>query len=272
VQEALKRSMLGRALMSASGSFLPGMSTYLLKLGPGNLGADAEEIDLRIAASFPAYSVRIRLQDIALLIADGLTARMKEGPARPVCLANIAGGAAADSWNALICLNQLDSTLLANRSIAIAVLDLDASGPAFGRRALEALQAEKQPLHGLAIDFSARFYDWRETATLSAALAELNATRAACAISSEGGLFEYGSDEEIAANLAELHRGTALDAFVVGSVTRDCEAVRSTQTRSRIPTRPRSLDAFRLLAASAGWVVEQAMERTFSYHVRMVKR
>src|SRR5439155_20839888 len=40
VRQALERSMLGRALMAASGTFLTGMNTYVLKLGPGNLGGD----------------------------------------------------------------------------------------------------------------------------------------------------------------------------------------------------------------------------------------
>ncbi len=38
LREALRTSMLGRGLMAASGTFLDGMSTYLLKLGLENLG------------------------------------------------------------------------------------------------------------------------------------------------------------------------------------------------------------------------------------------
>src|SRR6266849_2693998 len=34
LRDALQRSMLGRGLMAASGTFLTGMMTYLLKLGP----------------------------------------------------------------------------------------------------------------------------------------------------------------------------------------------------------------------------------------------
>ena len=65
VLEALQRSMLGRALLAAAGTFLTGMNTYVLKLGPGNLGADASPIDRAIAASFPAVMGRVRLQDMA---------------------------------------------------------------------------------------------------------------------------------------------------------------------------------------------------------------
>src|SRR5271168_5161028 len=36
LREALQQSMFGQALMTASGSYLPGMITYRLKLGPEN--------------------------------------------------------------------------------------------------------------------------------------------------------------------------------------------------------------------------------------------
>src|SRR6202140_4755483 len=65
LREALRNSMLGRGLMAASGTFLNGMSTFLLKLGPENLGVEASPIDRRIAASFPAFTTRLRLQDMA---------------------------------------------------------------------------------------------------------------------------------------------------------------------------------------------------------------
>src|ERR1700690_380228 len=64
VREALRNSLLGRGLMAASGSFLDGMSTYLLKLGPENLGEEFTPIDRRIAASFPVFAVRLRLQEM----------------------------------------------------------------------------------------------------------------------------------------------------------------------------------------------------------------
>src|SRR5882672_7519417 len=53
--EALRSSMLGRGLVAAAGTYLDGMSTYLFKLGPENLGEGATPIDQRIAASFPAF-------------------------------------------------------------------------------------------------------------------------------------------------------------------------------------------------------------------------
>src|SRR5271169_5306128 len=92
IREALRNSMLGRGLMAATGTFLDGMSTYLLKLGPENLGESATTIDQRIAASFPAFAGRLRLQDVARLLADGLASSAACRPRRPLCLVNIGGG------------------------------------------------------------------------------------------------------------------------------------------------------------------------------------
>jgi hypothetical protein len=82
----LKRSVLGRALMGAAGTFLPGMPTYLMKLGPDHLGAGyAQELDRRIAGSPPALAMRLRLLDVVTLLAEGIGSAPDGGP----------GGAAA---------------------------------------------------------------------------------------------------------------------------------------------------------------------------------
>jgi hypothetical protein len=271
LREALQRSMLGRALIAASGTFLPGMDTYLFKLGPENLGAEASPIDRRIAASFPALMTRVRLQDMARLLADGLSLAAAPNLRRPLCLVNIGGGPASDSWNALIHLHAEHPDLLAGREIVIAVLDVDGRGPAFGVRALETLCAPGAPLRGLDIGVRRLKYQWSDVDRLREALVDLQATDAACAVSSEGALFEYGSDTEIVTNLETLHAGTAADAIIVGSVTRDGEPMRASLAADRVATRPRTLEAFRSLAGQAGWRVQHVIERPFSYNVRLVK-
>ncbi len=271
IREALQKSMLGKALMAASGTFLDGMSTYVLKLGPENLGAKASPIDRRIAASFPAFTARLRLADMAKLLADGLAARLAGAPLRNVCLVNIGGGAGADSWNALIHVQREHAELLAGRKVGITVMDVDPRGAGFGVRAIEALRGPSAALSGVEIGFQYLSYEWSETERLQAALEELGARDAVCGVSSEGGLFEYGSDEEIVANLKALCGGTAEDAFVVGSVTREGEAVRASQGAHRVATRPRTLEAFRSLAERGGWKVQEIVERPFSFHVRLVK-
>lgn len=272
LQEALRSSKFGRGLMAASGTFLDGMTTYLLKLGPENLREGTSPIDQRIAASFPAFAARLRLQDISRLLADGLEVTAAVDPRRRLCLVNIGGGPGADSWNALISLRNARAELLADREIRIAVMDLDERGPAFGSRALDALRAAGAPLSGLNIRFRHFGYEWSCTERLRAALEELGAIDTACGISSEGALFEYGSDDEIVSNLRVLHAGTARDAIVVGSVTREGKPVRASLIANRVATRPRTIEAFRALAEQGGWIVQLVMERPFSYHVRLVKR
>jgi hypothetical protein len=272
LREALRNSMLGRGLMAATGTFLDGMSTYLLKLGPENLGVEASPIDQRIAASFPAFAARLRLQDMARLLADGLVRAAAVEPERPVCLVNIGGGTGSDSWNTVIRLQIEQGELLMGREIGITVMDLDARGPGFGGRAIAALCAAGGPLGGVKVGFQHFSYEWSDAERMRKLLRDLAAGDAACGISSEGGLFEYGSDEEIVSNLRVLDAETPRDAVVVGSVTRDGGPVRASLFASRVSTRPRTIEGFRSLCEQGGWRVEEAMERPFSYNVRLVKR
>jgi hypothetical protein len=272
VRELLQRSRLGSGLNAAAGSFLTGLSTYLLKLGPDNLGDGFADIDRRIAASFPAFMTRVRLQDVARLLAAGV-AGLAPDDRRRLQFINIAGGPAADSWNALIQLRATQPGLLDDRPIAITVLDLDTRGPAFGACAIDALQQPGAPLHGLHLDLPLRHvsYDWSQADRLPSLLADLGAPAAACAISSEGGLFQYGTDADIIANLAALRAATPADAFVVGTVTSDDEPSRLSQAMSQVPTRPMAVDTFRHLASTAGWSIAALIERPFVYAVRLIK-
>lgn len=276
---ALRRSRLGAGIMAASGTFLTSLATYLLKLGPVHFGETANPIDQRIAASFPVRLVRLRLQDMAELLAEGI--RDRAGHPRPLRFLNIAGGPAADSWNALIQLRASHPDRLATiRDIAIIVLDLDPSGPAFGARALDALSVSPGPLQGLDAALRHLPYEWSHAERDLPPILDdlgLRAQDALCAISSEGGLFEYGSDAEIVANLTALRAGTPADALIVGSVTRRGEASQATnrtQTSNGTTgpaTRPRSLDEFRALADAGGWSIDAVRMRPFSFNLRLVK-
>ena len=73
--------------------------------------------------------------------------------------------------------------------------------------------------------------------------------------SSEGGLFEYGSDDAIEANLDCGATRRAAHFAMVGSVTRaDDRSSASGRPAARDP--PRGLTAFRALAARCGWAVD----------------
>ena len=262
-----KRSVLSRA-MSARGRYLGGLDTYLFKLGPDNLGTVTNElIDRRIAQSPPVLSIRLRLQDVAELLAEFLAPALIQAPARPLYLVNIAGGPTMDSLNALILLNRRDPRHLQGRRIVVQVMDLDSAGPAFGARALQALRVAGGPLHGLQIEFRHRAYDWSRPEELVPVIDALRAENAVWGVSSEGGLFDYGSDAEVIANLEKLTGAWV----VVGSVTRADRLMQDMQRDSPIPLVMRGHTVFATLAARAGWRVARVVERILSDQVALVR-
>ena len=265
--EALKHSRLGRGLMAASNGFLGGIETYMMKAGPDNLAADVHPLDRAIAASFPALTTRLRLQDTAQLLAEGL-AGVQPTSGRPIVCLNIGGGAGADSWNALMLLRAAHPDLVADRAAIIAVLDVDPAGAAFGARAVEALQAPGGPLSAMTVRFHYASYDWSDASQLPRLLAALPAD-GVCAVSSEGALFEYGTDQQIVENLQALRSASPAAATVVGTVTRDSAATRASRASTKVTTIPRSIEAFRDLASAAGWRLEFVLERPFAYSVRL---
>lgn len=90
--------------------------------------------------------------------------------------------------------------------------------------------------------------------------------RAGIICSSEGGLFEYGSDSEIEANLKRL-RAAAEVLAVVGSVTRADELARKLFKLGGAALHPRGSEVFRALAERTGWQITRAVERPFSDQV-----
>ena len=261
-------SVMARGLRRAEGTFLDGMTTYLFKVGAKNLGSYAVPMDRRIACSLPGLSVRLRLTDMARLLADALAPQLRAEPSRPLVVLNIAGGPAIDSLNALLLLRREEPALLADRRCLVHVLDGDEHGPAFGARALEALSESGAPLSGLRLELKRTAYDWRDPAVLEAVVATVRDAGALCIGSSEGGLFEYGSDADILGNLRALAAlGTAFR--MVGSVTRDDETIRTLKLTSTAATRPRGLEVFGSLIAQAGWTVHESVSRPLSDQVVM---
>lgn len=263
----LRKSLLGPGLLAASGGFVSGLNTYLLKLGPDNLPAGASAVDRRIAESFPAVSVRLRLKDVARLLAEDLGRRLAPNDARPLVLVNIAGGPAADSLNALLLLRQSNPPLLTRRRVEVRILDQDTHGPSFAARCATALSAGA--LEGLDLHVTHVVYDWRRTETLRQCLSETRAMGACVAVSSEGGLFEYGSDAEVVANLRTIAECASTDVRVTGSVTRGDGPALAAQQATDVRVQPRTLDEFRALVSGAGWTIERSITRPFSFDVRL---
>jgi len=272
----LRRSVLGRALMGAAGTFLPGMPTYLLKLGPDHLGTGyAQEIDRRIAASPPGLGVRVRLLDVATLLAEGLAPLLAAARREPLHLVNIGGGPASDSLNALVVLRKEHPVLLEGRVVRILVLDRDDRGPLFGARALAALLGEGGPLQGLDVVLEHVRYDWTDPAVLDRTLEAISRAGGAVACSSEGALFDYGSDEAVQANLARIRRGSPPGTIVVGTATRARRArrpgARPERPAHRVAVVPRTAEEFEALVQSVGWKVEKSLDTPLQLHFRLAK-
>jgi len=270
----LRGSVLGRALGAARSSFLGGLDTYLLKLGPENLGDSyAKPIDKKIAAGLPSFALRLRVVDLAGLLAGAARVALAAAPPeRPLHLLDIAGGSAITSLNALMLLHRESAPLLAGRHVRIGVLDLDTAGPRFGARALAALSTPGAPLAGVDARFERVHYDWSNPTELVPVLEEARARGAVTLAASEGGLFEYGSDDEIVSNLETLRAGVGPGFAMVGSVTRADEPMQRMRRYSDVPTRPRGLPVFRALIERAGFRLTNVIERPFSDHVTLVPR
>jgi hypothetical protein len=266
LRRAAKQSKLMNALFGEGDApFLDGISTYVMKLGAGNLPPPFDSpMDRRMASSAHLTLLRLRTQRVAHLLTDALAPALAAARAAPLALVDIAGGPAIDAMNALILLRQRDAALLA-RPVAIHVLDGDEAGPFFGNNALAALMRDGAPLAGLDIAFHSHRYDWNDTAPLAALLRALNASGAVIAASSEGGLFEYGSDDAIVANLEGLRAGQV--GIVAGSVTSSDERRRRLTTPTRFKVIPRGLEGFAPLAGRAGFRIARAESAELSHVV-----
>jgi hypothetical protein len=273
LQELWNGSFLAPRIAAARGTVLDGMSTYFLKLGPDNLGRGyRKDIDRAIAGSLPCLSNRLRLQDMARLMSDSVAPLLAARPGRALHFVNIAGGPGMDSLNAILLVRREHPDLLRNRAIVIHLLDPDSAGPAFGARAATALQAGDGPLHGLGVDVRHEPYDWSSPGLLRELIRSPRAEDAVIAGSSEGGLFEYGSDEHVIANLRAFHEATDPAAVMVGTVTRADGFSRILyETGGGAAVRLRGMDAFEGLARAAGWRVARVVDNPLSHAVVLTK-
>lgn len=250
----LRKSLLANKISGAAGGFLDGEGTYLLKLGPDNLGKGyAGEVDRRIAASLPCLSARLRLKATARLLADSLREDLRAVPGRRLALLNIAGGPSMDSLNALLSLRREEPGLLSGRGISLDILDVDGSGPSFGLRAIDAFREEEGPLSELELVSRHLPYDW-STWRLGLPGAGDRAG-AVLAASSEGGLFEYGSDEDIGGNLDALRREGEASLAFVGSISRGEGEAGELNRQGAAAVRLWEGRDFERLAEEAGWEI-----------------
>jgi hypothetical protein len=255
---AAKQSRIVRALFASDAGYLDGITTYLMKLGADNLVPPYDSpMDRRLAASPHVTLLRLRMQQIARLLADGLVEHLAAAPGAPLHLINIGGGPALDSVNALILLRRERADLM-QRPLLIHVLDSGTDGPFFGANAFAAMKADGRPLHGLDATWQRLDYDWNTPAPLARLVRDLTGAGSLVAASSEGALFEYGSDDAIVTNLVALRQDGAGARLVAGSVTRDDETRRRMMEETRFKLIPRGLAGFTPLATRAGFAIAKA--------------
>jgi len=258
MRAAARNSRMVRALFTSDASFLDGVTTYLLKLDADHLVPPYDSpMDRRMAASPHVRLIRLRMQQVARFLADGLVADLAAAAGAPLHLINIGGGTALDSVNALILLRR-DRPDLMRRPIVIHVLDSSADAPFFGANALAALQADGRPLHGLDAAWQRHDYDWNAPAALARLVRDLVGAGGVVAASSEGALFDYGSDDAIVGNLAALCADGAGARMVAGSVTPDDEMRRWMLAETRFRLIPRGLDGFAPVAARTQFSIARA--------------
>ena len=257
LRAAARQSRLCQAMFMSNAGYLDGMTTYAMKLGPEHLVPPYDSpMDLRFAASPHVPLLRLRMQQTARLIADGLVEHLAAAAGAPLHLINIGGGTALDSVNALILLRR-DRPDLMRRPVAVHVLDPSQDGPQFGANAFAALKADGRPLHGLDAAWQRHDYDWNAPAALAKLVRDLAGTGCVIAASSEGALFEYGSDDAIVANLAALRQDGVGARLVAGSVTRDDDVRQRTIATTGFRLIPRGLEGFTPLAARAGFAIAE---------------
>lgn len=207
-------------MSNVDNSYLSGMRTLLYKLGPGlSQGIKLGFRDKWAVKQTSFMGLRIRLRDLCRRQSKILLPQLGQFPERNLCFFNIAGGAAADSINTLILIQESDPELLKGRKIEINILDIDTYGPNFAKRSIDVLKQPGERFHSLDITLNTIHYDWSGPEALRKMSLERSGWIQLC--SSEGGLFEYGSDSDIIENLNHFFASSPADARVTGSLIFD---------------------------------------------------
>lgn len=250
------------------------LRSYRAKLGDEGLGWARWFTFLRSADAFLGEAIRHRAQSIARLLAAGMVAPLsRRGLAAPLHLVNLAGGAASDSLNALILVARDRPFQVMGRTIRIHVLDLDPAGPHFALRALAALRAPGAPLARIDAHLEHVPYDWNEAAPLAGLLSRWREDDAILVGSSEAGLLEYCSDEQVLEHLRVLREGAPPDFTLACTAWRGDEVGKAASVlRGRDqPLLSHTRESLEALAARGGWTVQWSQEEN-SLHLVFLLR
>lgn len=244
-------------------SYVTGMSTYMLKLGPGLLGGGEErKADLRATSGVSGIAARMRLRDLCRRQTELLVPPLKAHPSARLGLVNVAGGAASDTFNTIRLIGRKDPNLLRGRRIDIELLETDTVGPHFAEKSLAALRESDADFKALDIGFRFHHGSWADEAAWELILKDKSED--ILLVSSEGGLFEYGRDGDIRQVLEALAACPSMETIVAGSCLLDRESIDPTipalADRSGSTLRFMGRAGLEALLASTSWSVEWVEE------------
>jgi len=262
-------------MSNVDNSYLSGMRTLLYKLGPDLIrGMKLGFRDKWAMKQTSFMGLRIRLRDLCRLQSKILLPQLKQSHERNLCFFNIAGGAATDSINTLILILESDPKLLKGRKIEINVLDIDTYGPNFAKRCIDVLKQPGERFHGLDITLNTIHYDWSQPEALLKMSLEHSDWIQLC--SSEGGLFEYGSDSNIIDNLNHFYTNTPADARITGSLIFDRAHVNPGYLGFTefigVQIRYLGLEGLQRILSQTSWVLEESHEIDTIYILFSLKK
>jgi hypothetical protein len=275
-ERLLKSYIFGHVFVSNPGAnFMSGMSTYVYKLGPNLIGGGPDrEFDRSASMDIGGVAMRMRIRDLCRLQANAVIPQLESSPQKSLCFMNIAGGAASDSINTLILILKENPTLLRSRKIEIHVLDIDTIGPHFALCCIEALKAQAHHFRGLDIAFHHIPHDWKDTDGLIPLLSNKNDCIVMCA--SEGGLFEYGVDQDIVRNLNVLYAHSPDGTRIAGTIVHEPNKVHATVSAlakaSNAGLRFLGVSGLTGLLEQTGWRSESVQEQNPVYAVFTLKK
>jgi hypothetical protein len=262
-------------LSKMENTYMSGMTTLIMKLGHNLIKGVRVGFWIKFGSKkINAIALRMRLRDICKYQAEILIPQLKKTPQKSLCFINIAGGAASDTINTLILIQKNEPLLLKERKIEINILDIDTYGPYFAKQCIEVLKESNSYFNGLDISFRHIQNNWTNTQKLSDLLTERKEWIQLC--TSEGGLFEYGSDKEIIENLNTAYDNSADDMQIAGTLLFDetninpyiFEGMKIMGVSSRLI----GIDGLKSILKNTNWIIDHIKNDGTIYFIFTLKK
>lgn len=147
-------------------------------------------------------------------------------------------------------------------------------GPNFAKRCIDVLKQPGERFHGMDITLNIFHYDWSQPEALLKISLERSDWIQLC--SSEGGLFEYGSNLDIIENLNHFFKNSPEDARVTGSIIFDRAYVNPGYLGFTeligVKIRYLGLEGLQRILAQTSWVLEESHEIDTIYILFSLKK